>query len=121
MLSEAEVLEDASLCMTLVPPREYLVTTSDSIYYCNATATPGCVIDTPWTFYPNIDVVRQFSGGRNKQYVLLSATRMRHGVTDSGYHVLQLVPKSSNPRGYVMSFTASVKETTMAMVTHVTA
>jgi hypothetical protein len=88
--------------MALAPPREYVVITSDQIYYCNTKDNPGCVIDTDGFYYPNLSVVRQFSGARNKQYVLLSAVNMRRGVTGSGYHIFQLAPKSKNPRGYVV-------------------
>jgi hypothetical protein len=98
--------------MALAPPREYVVITSDQIYYCNTKDNPGCVIDTDGFYYPNLSVVRQFSGARNKQYVLLSAVNMRRGVTGSGYHIFQLAPKSKKTQGGMLS-TASELEITM--------
>jgi hypothetical protein len=89
--------------MALSPRRQYVVMTQSQIYYCDTRNRSGCVENSDdGSWFPNLDEERQFSGSRNKQYVLLYAYQMRSGIFSRSFHIFQLVPKSKNPRGYVV-------------------
>jgi hypothetical protein len=103
-------IQQPGRCMRLTD-REFLVTANRkgpyngspaNLFYCDLrTAEGGCVEDEPSHYYPELTLLRQFSGARDKQYVLWSTLLFRHGDLSSGYFIFNLAPKTSAPRGYV--------------------
>lgn len=109
-LSSAPI-QQVDRCMRLTNS-EFLVTanrqgpfkgSASNLFYCNLKApkAASCIEDEGASYYPELSLVRQFSGPRGKQYVLWSTSLLRHGIESSSYHIFQLAAKSSAPRGYV--------------------
>lgn len=109
----AAPLQQPERCMRL-SNREFVVTANSKgpyngrpakLFYCDLGAPEGsCVEDEPSHYYPDLTLVRQFSGPHGKQYVLWSTLLFRHGDLSSGYFIFNLAPKTSSPRGYVFYF-----------------
>lgn len=91
------------LCQRL-DDSEFLYTTADDIYYCKSGngAPLKCEENLQGQFFPDLSVVKRFTGGKGKQYVLFKTQRLSHGIFGEGYHAFFLVPKKVNQRGYIL-------------------
>jgi hypothetical protein len=97
--------EANDLCQRL-DDNEFLYTTGDNIYYCKSDkgAPLACEESEKGHFLPDLSVVKRFTGGNDKQFVLFKTRRLSRGTFGEGYHAFFLVPKRINPRGYTVFF-----------------
>ncbi len=84
--------------------REFLYTDPLTIYYCKEDKDHSLSCDWQDTGmrYPDIQVVKRFTGKNGKQYVLFRTMRLSHGEFSGGYYAFYLVPKTANRRGYAI-------------------
>jgi hypothetical protein len=102
-------LEEISQCMRLTNS-QYLITANpagpyngqaSNLYFCDLAAqTPACTENRDGAYYPNLEIVRQFTGSNGKRYLLWESSMLRHGLMSSNYHIFSLVPRSTARRGY---------------------
>ncbi len=97
--------EEHDLCQRL-NDQEFLYTTSQNFFYCKSVngKSLACEENEQGHWLPNLSVVRKFSGGKGKQFVLFKVSRLSHGTFSEGYHAFFLIPKKTNPRGYTVFF-----------------
>ena len=83
---------------------EFVYTTNDNIYYCKPQqGSPfKCEANESENILPELSVVKRFGGDKGTQFVLFKSRKYIQNIFTETYYAFYLVPKSVNPRGYVL-------------------
>ena len=95
--------ESNELCQRL-DENEFLYTSNDNFYYCKAGngASLKCEPNERGVFFPDLSLVKRFTGANGTQFVLFRARREAGEDYKESYYAYYLVPKKVNSRGYVL-------------------
>lgn len=83
---------------------EFVYTTNENIYYCKPQ--PGspfkCEAHEKGIGLPELSLAKRFAGDKGTQFVLFRSRKHIQDVFTETYYAFYRVPKSVNPRGYIL-------------------